>query len=95
MINHTCIGSTIVPIQPLGYNLVGGKLLALLCLSDDTVEKTWEHQYKDKLVGVTTTSLYGKTKVIPLSQYDRLKTGRKWVGLLVQFHMNQKRQLIP
>ena len=76
MINHTCIGSTIVPIQPLGYNLVGGKLLALLCLSD-TVEKTWEHQYKDKLVGVTTTSLYGKTKEIPLSQYDRLKYWKK------------------
>ena len=76
MINHTCIGSTIVPIQPLGYNLVGGKLLALLCLSD-TVEKTWEHQYKDKLVGVTTTSLYGKTKTIPLSQYDRLKNWKK------------------
>ena len=76
MINHTCIGSTIVPIQPLGYNLVGGKLLALLCLSD-TVEKTWEYQYKDKLVGVTTTSLYGKTKVIPLSQYDRLKHWKK------------------
>ncbi len=76
MINHTCIGSTIVPIQPLGYNLVGGKLLALLCLSD-TVEKTWEYQYKDKLVGVTTTSLYGKTKQIPLSQYDRLKHWKK------------------
>jgi hypothetical protein len=76
MINHTCIGSTIVPIQPLGYNLVGGKLLALLCLSR-TVEDTWEHQYKDKLVGVTTTSLYGKTKEIPLSQYDRLKYWKK------------------
>jgi len=76
MINHTCIGSTIVPIQPLGYNLVGGKLLALLCLSR-TVEDTWEHQYKDKLVGVTTTSLYGKTKQIPLSQYDRLKHWKK------------------
>ena len=76
MINHTCIGSTIVPIQPLGYNLVGGKLLALLCLSD-TVEKTWEHQYKDKLVGVTTTSLYGKKKEIPLSQYDRLQYWKK------------------
>jgi len=76
MINHTCIGSTIVPIQPLGYNLVGGKLLALLCLSK-TVEDTWEHQYKDKLVGVTTTSLYGKTKEIPLSQYDRLKYWKK------------------
>ena len=76
MINHTCIGSTIVPIQPLGYNLVGGKLLALLCLSR-TVEDTWEYQYKDKLVGVTTTSLYGKTKEIPLSQYDRLKHWKK------------------
>ena len=76
MINHTCIGSTIVPIQPLGYNLVGGKLLALLCLSK-TVEDTWEYQYKDKLVGVTTTSLYGKTKEIPLSQYDRLKHWKK------------------
>ena len=72
MINHTCIGSTIVPIQPLGYNLVGGKLLALLCLSR-TVEDTWEHQYKDKLVGVTTTSLYGKTKQIPLSQYIEIE----------------------
>ena len=76
MINHTCIGSTIVPIQPLGYNLVGGKLLALLCLSK-TVEDTWEYQYKDKLVGITTTSLYGKTKQIPLSQYDRLKHWKK------------------
>ncbi len=76
MINHTCIGSTIVPIQPLGYNLVGGKLLALLCLSD-TVEWTWQKQYGDKLVGVTTTSLYGKTKAIPLSQYDRLKYWKK------------------
>ena len=32
MINHTCIGSTIVPIQPLGYNLVGGKLLAFMSI---------------------------------------------------------------
>ena len=26
MINHTAIGSTIVPLQPLGFNYVGGKL---------------------------------------------------------------------
>ena len=38
MINHTAIGSTIVPLQPLGYNYMGGKLLALMCLSD-TVQK--------------------------------------------------------
>jgi hypothetical protein len=91
MINHTCIGSTIVPIQPLGYNLVGGKLLALLCLSD-TVEKTWEYQYKDKLVGVTTTSLYGKTKQIPLSQYDRLKHWKKmgWSAGSVAYEPTRK-----
>jgi hypothetical protein len=71
MINHTAIGSTIVPLQPLGFNYVGGKLLALLCLSD-TVEETWQNQYKDKLVGVTTTSLYGRTKAGGLSQYDNL-----------------------
>jgi len=71
MINHTAIGSTIVPLQPLGYNYVGGKLLALLCLSDP-IQELWEKLYKDKLVSVTTTSLYGKTKVGGLSQYDNL-----------------------
>lgn len=70
-INHTAIGSTIVPLQPLGFDYVGGKLLALLCLSD-TVQETWEKLYGDKLVGVTTTSLYGKTKPGGLSQYDNL-----------------------
>jgi hypothetical protein len=93
MINHTCIGSTIVPIQPLGYNLVGGKLLALLCLSN-TVEQEWERQYKDKLVGVTTTSLYGKTKTIPLSQYDRLDYWKKmgWTAGSVSFEPEKSTQ---
>lgn len=71
MINHTAIGSTIVPFQPLGYNYVGGKLLALLCLSDE-VQNIWKRVYGDVLVGVTTTSLYGKTKAGGLSQYDNL-----------------------
>ena len=72
MINHTAIGSTIVPLQPLGYNYMGGKLLALLCLSD-TVQQDWQNKYGDVLVGVTTTSLYGKTKAGGLSQYDGLE----------------------
>jgi len=93
MINHTCIGSTIVPIQPLGYNLVGGKLLALLCLSN-TVEQEWQKQYKDKLVGVTTTSLYGKTKTIPLSQYDRVDHWKKmgWTAGSVSFEPEKSTQ---
>ena len=76
MINYTAIGSTIVPLQPLGYNYVGGKLLALLCLSDE-VQYQWKKQYGDVLVGVTTTSLYGKTKQGGLSQYDNLKHWKK------------------
>jgi len=76
MINHTAIGSTIVPFQPLGYNYVGGKLLALLCLSDE-VQNLWKKQYGDILIGVTTTSLYGKTKLNGLSQYDNLDHWQK------------------
>jgi hypothetical protein len=76
MINHTAIGSTIVPLQPLGYNYMGGKLLALLCLSD-TVQKDWKERYGDVLVGVTTTSLYGNTKSNGLSQYDGLEHWNK------------------
>jgi len=72
MINHTAIGSTIVPLQPLGYNYMGGKLLALLCL-DDRIQKDWKERYGDTLVAVTTTSLYGKAKAGGLSQYDGLE----------------------
>jgi hypothetical protein len=76
MINHTAIGSTIVPLQPLGFNYMGGKLLALLCLSD-TVQNDWKVRYGDTLVGVTTTSLYGNTKSGGLSQYDGLEHWNK------------------
>jgi hypothetical protein len=66
MINHTAIASTIVPTQPLGYSFVGGKLLALLSVSEIT-ENAWNERYKDRLVGITTTSLYGS-----FSQYQNL-----------------------
>ena len=76
MINYTAIGSSIVPLQPLGFNYMGGKLLALLCLSD-TVQRLWKEKYGDVLVGVTTTSLYGNTKSNGLSQYDNLEYWNK------------------
>lgn len=75
-LNNSCIGSTIVPLQPLGFNYTGGKLLALLCLSDD-IQKQWKENYGDVLVSVTTTSLYGKSKTGGLSQYDRLTHWKK------------------
>ena len=71
MINHTCIGSTIVPLQPLGFNYTGGKLLALLCLSDP-VQEAWKKEYSDVMVGMTTTSLYSS-----FSQYNNLKHWKK------------------
>jgi hypothetical protein len=80
-LNHTAKGQTIVPTQPLGYNYNGGKLMALLTLSD-VVENEWNKAYNDpsktdykgpsKLVGLTTTSLYG-AKSGKGTQYDGLR----------------------
>ncbi len=57
-LNHTCIGTSIVPTQPLGFNFLGGKLLSALVTSS-TVRDAWKEMYENILVGVTTTSLYG------------------------------------
>lgn len=76
-IKHTAVCSTIVPVQPFGYNMLGGKLLSLLCLSD-TIQSKWNELYGCKLVGLTTTSLYGKNKGgHGMSQYDNLKYWKK------------------
>lgn len=57
-LNHTSVVSSIVPVQPFGYNLLGGKLLA--CISTGKgVRDCWKDKYGDTLVGNTTTSLYG------------------------------------
>ena len=57
-LNHTCIGTSIVPTQPLGFNFLGGKLLSALVTSS-TIRDAWKEMYDNTLVGVTTTSLYG------------------------------------
>ena len=77
MLSHTAIGSVIVPTQPFGYSYVGGKLLSLLLLSD-VVAATWERLYGDKLVGITTTSLYGHGE--GWSQYSGLNPYWKSYG---------------
>jgi len=58
MLNHTAIGTTIVPMQPFGYNFLGGKLLASF-LATQYVRDVWEREYDNVLVAITTTSLYG------------------------------------
>lgn len=70
-LRHTAMGSTIVPTQPFGFNYNGGKLIALLTASD-VVQNEWKRRYKEELVGVTTTSLYGGA-----SMYNRLSYWRK------------------
>ena len=57
-LNHTCIGTSIVPTQPLGFNFLGGKLLSAL-VTTSTIRDQWQKNYNEVLVGVTTTSLYG------------------------------------
>ena len=57
-LNNTAIASTIVCTQPIGFNFLGGKLIAALTTSS-VIRNNWYEQYNDILIGVTTTSLYG------------------------------------
>lgn len=70
-LNVSANGQTIVPTQPFGKYFLGGKLLSLLCISKEVCSQ-WEKIYGDKLIGVTTTSLYGN-KNNRLTQYDGLE----------------------
>ena len=59
--------STCVSIQPFGFNFNGGKLLTSLIFSKEVLQR-FRNKYGHHLLGITTTSLYGKS-----IQYDRLK----------------------
>ena len=58
LLNHTAICSTICSTQPFGYNFLGGKLIAAM-VNSKVVRDEWEKTYGQKLVGFSTTSLYG------------------------------------
>lgn len=66
-IDHSAIGTCVAPTQPFGFNFLGGKLMAALTTSN-VVRNRWEELYKDRLVGMSVTSLYGS-----FSQYTNLK----------------------
>ena len=75
---HACMGFAIVPSQPFGYNCLGGKLLALMCVSHFAREHL--NKVFDKDIGwFETTSLYGSTT--SASQYDGLKPFIRYKGL--------------
>ena len=75
---HSVMGFAIVPSQPFGYNYLGGKLLALMCVSHFAREHL--NEVFDKNIGwFETTSLYGSTT--SASQYDGLKPFIRYKGL--------------
>ena len=75
---HTVMGFAIVPSQPFGYNYLGGKLLALICVSHYIREKLNDIFEKD-IALFETTSLYGSSS--SSSQYDGLKPFMRFKGL--------------
>ncbi len=75
---HAVMGFAIVPSQPFGFNYLGGKLLALMCVSHYSREQVSKVFEKD-IALFETTSLYGSTT--SASQYDGLKPFIRYKGL--------------
>ena len=71
------MGFIIVPVQPFGYNYLGGKLLSLICSSHE-VRQMLNKKYDTEICLFETTSLYGNIK--GTSQYDGLKPYVKYLG---------------
>ena len=71
------MGFVIVPIQPFGFNYLGGKLLALICTSHK-VREMLNDKYDTEFCLFETTSLYGNIK--GTSMYDGLKPFLRFKG---------------
>jgi len=95
-INHEFVmGFNIVPVQPFGYNYLGGKLLALLASSNE-LKRQFNAKYGTDLQYFETTSLYGTTKGV--SMYDGLKPYIRHIGdtesnFIPLFHDDYFRQM--
>jgi hypothetical protein len=104
-IGSSSVAQTIVPVQPFGYNVLGGKLCAIMC-GDKQIRTDWKTRYKQELVGMTTMSLYGS-----YSMYQNIpcwkKVGKtqgtiiikpddeyyfKWVEWLKKYHTKHYQQ---
>jgi hypothetical protein len=75
---HIYNGQTIVPVQPFGFNFLGGKLMSLVCISNE-VRELFNQKYGTNILLFETTSLYGNSK--SSSQYDGLEPYIKFRGL--------------
>jgi len=80
-LNNTTIASTIVCTQPLGYNFLGGKLIAMMTTVPE-VRNYWKSKYDNVLIAVGTTSLYGihsQYNGIPLFKTLGESAGHQWI----------------
>ena len=71
------MGFNIVPIQPFGYNCLGGKLLAGICCSHK-IRRMINEKYNNEFCLFETTSLYGNIK--GSSMYDGMRPYLKYKG---------------
>ena len=71
------MGFVIVPVQPFGFNYLGGKLMALICTSHK-VREMLNEKYNTEFCLFETTSLYGNIK--GMSMYDGLKPFLRFKG---------------
>ena len=71
------MGFNIIPVQPFGFNYLGGKLLCLLA-SSNQLKREFDEKYGTDIKYFETTSLYGSTKGV--SMYDGLKPFVRYIG---------------
>jgi hypothetical protein len=71
------MGFNIIPVQPFGFNYLGGKLLCLLA-SSNHLKREFDEKYGTDIEYFETTSLYGSTKGV--SMYDGLKPYVRYIG---------------
>lgn len=71
------MGFNIIPVQPFGFNYLGGKLLCLLA-SSNRLKREFDEKYGTDIKYFETTSLYGTTKGV--SMYDGLKPFVRYIG---------------
>jgi hypothetical protein len=71
------MGFNIVPVQPFGYNYLGGKLMAAICNSH-AVRRMLDTKYDTEFCLFETTSLYGNLK--GASMYDGMRPYLRYKG---------------
>ena len=71
------MGFNIVPVQPFGFNYLGGKLLAAICCSHES-RRMLNEKYDTEFCLFETTSLYGNIK--GASMYDGMRPFLRYKG---------------